>query len=294
MIRNLNDGSASSPYLRTDICYSNVTSLPGYSSGPHGDDRELHNAVHKAGYKGIQDGKPVLCKEIGLNYTMSGRIVDPEDAEKLARKSIDDEAEGVTVHVGWGTDSDDHINRLLESILIASGKYDVPIYIETHRATATQDMHRTVQMTRRFPEIRFNADFSHWYNGLEMVYGDINWKFDYLAPVFDRVRFFHGRIADPGCIQVKVNENDDRPFVHHFREMWTRSMAGFLKSAGEGDFIVFAPELLGPEIHYARLIPDQSGKMREESDRWEQAALYVRIAEECWDGAQRRVNSQNV
>ncbi len=289
MIRNLNDGSTSRPNLRTDICYSNVTSLPKYSSGPHGDDRVLHRAVYEAGYKGIQDGVPALCREMGLHYTKSGRIVTTDDAEKLAHICIDDEAECATVHVGWGTDSDDHINRLLESILSASEKYDVPIYIETHRATATQDMYRTVQMTQRFPEIRFNGDFSHWYNGLEMVYGDINWKFDYLAPVFDRVRFFHGRIADPGCIQVKVNEYDDRSFVMHFREIWTRGMMGFLKSAKEGDFIVFAPELLGPEIHYARLIPDQSGNKKEESDRWEQAALYVKIAEECWEEANRRL-----
>jgi len=293
MIRNLNDGSNNEPSLRTDICYSNVTSLPGYSSGPRGDDRALHNAILEAGYAGVQDGVPELCRELGLHYSMSGRVVDPEDAGKLAQKCLDRNAECVTVHMGWGTDTDDHINHLIESILEASVKYDVPIYIETHRATATQDLYRTVRMTERFPEIRFNGDFSHWYNGLEMVYGDINWKFDYLSPVFNRVRFFHGRISDPGCIQVSIEENDHRDHVQHFREMWTRGMLGFLKSAKKGDYLVFAPELLGPEIHYARLIPDSWGNQREASDRWEQALLYVRIARECWDEAKRRLAHQN-
>ncbi len=294
MTRNLNDDSGQEPRLRVDICYSNVTSLPEYSVGPHGNDRTLHEALREAGYQGIQDGVPELCRELGLHYTMSGRIIEAGDAEAIARKCLDSGAECATVHMGWGTDSDDHINRLLESTLLASDKYDVPLYIETHRATATQDMYRTVEMVRRFPEMRFNADFSHWYNGLEMVYGDISWKLDYLAPVFERVRFFHGRIADPGCIQVPVHDDRPQENVEHLREMWIRSMAGFLREAKKGDYVVFAPELLGPEIHYARMIPAGPDEWREESDRWLQAKLCADIAKECWTEAERRTIHRNV
>ena len=38
-------------------------------------------------------------------------------------------------------------------------------HIETHRATICQGMWRTVQFVKRFPELRFNGDFSHWYAG---------------------------------------------------------------------------------------------------------------------------------
>lgn len=289
MIPNMNDGSDRFPYLRTDICYSNVTSLPINSTGPHGDDKTLHLAVKKAGFQGIQDGDPVLCRELGLGFTMTGRIVDEKDAAELAQKGLENGAECATVHVGWGTDDDATTDRLLESILKASEKFRFPIYVETHRATATQDMWRTVQMTYRFPEIRFNADFSHWYNGQEMVYGDINWKFDFLAPVFERVRFFHGRISAPGCIQVNIDNGTGQENVRHFKEMWTRSMMGFLKTAKNGDYICFAPELIGPEISYARLIPVEPEKWVEESDRWEQASVYTRIARECWQEAKNRL-----
>ena len=53
------------------------------------------------------------------------------------------------------------------------------------------------ELTKRFPEIRFNADFSHYYCGQEMVYGDFEAKLDFMAPIFERVGFIHGRIAAP-------------------------------------------------------------------------------------------------
>jgi hypothetical protein len=125
-----------------------------------------------------------------------------------------------------------------------------------------------------------------------MVYGDIQAKLDFLQPVFDRVRFLHGRIASSGCMQVDIGDGKDRLNVAHFREMWTRAMLGFLKSAGPGDYICFAPELLGPEINYARRIPNASGEWVEESDRWQQAAVYTQIAKECWEEAKKRLAAQ--
>jgi hypothetical protein len=129
-----------------------------------------------------------------------------------------------------------------------------------------------------------------------MVYGDIEAKFNFLQPVFERVRFFHGRISSSGCIQVDIGDGTDgkgnpRLNVAHFKEMWTRGMVGFLKSAQPGDYICFAPELLGPEINYARLIPNPSGEWVEESDRWQQALLYLEIARACWAEAKRRMGS---
>ena len=50
-------------------------------------------------------------------------------------------------------ESDREVDNLVESILSASEKYKLPAFIETHRATITQDMWRTVELTKRFPEI---------------------------------------------------------------------------------------------------------------------------------------------
>ena len=85
--------------------------------------------------------------------------------------------------------------------------------------------------------------------------------------------FIHGRIGNPGCIQVDIGEGDTegQPFVAHFRTLWTQSFAAFLRSAAPGDRILFVPELLSPRIYYGH-----------ESDRWTQSLVLRRIARECF------------
>ena len=78
-------------------------------------------------------------------------------------------------------------------------------------------------------------------------------------------------------------------FLAHFREMWTRAMAGFLSSARPGDYLVFAPEILAPYIYYGRKFLAPDGTLREESDRYAQALVYARIARECFERAQQRL-----
>jgi hypothetical protein len=102
--------------------------------------------------------------------------------------------------------------------------------------------------------------------------------------VLERVRFLHGRIGNPGSMQVDIGngEEAERPFVGHFRALWTASMRGFLASAKPGDMLPFVPELLAPAIYYARTFGGQ-----EESDRWQQSLVLCRIARECFQAASR-------
>jgi hypothetical protein len=73
-----------------------------------------------------------------------------------------------------------------------------------------------------------------------------------------------------------------------FRELWTRSMVGFLAEAGPGDVLPFNPELLSPLYHYAREFPGADGVRREESDRWTEALALVDMAKACWAEAEAR------
>jgi hypothetical protein len=144
-------------------------------------------------------------------------------------------------------------------------------------------MWRTTELVKRFPDLRFNGDFSHWYTGNEMVYGDFEEKVRFIAPVLQRVRFMHGRIGNPGSIQVDIGDGNEtaHPYVGHFKTLWREAMRGFL-NAGEGDVLLFVPELLSPRIYYGRKLHIADGESREECDRWTQALVLKRIAEECW------------
>jgi hypothetical protein len=150
---------------------------------------------------------------------------------------------------------------------------------------------RTVQITKRFPEIRFNGDFSHYYCGQELVYGNWSSKLAFMEPIFQRIGFIHGRIASPGCMQVSIDTDlASRPrqahgvvnYLDHFKELWTHAMVGFLRNANRGDVLIFAPELLSGTHYYARMFPDASGQLGEESDRYVQALLYKELARSCF------------
>jgi len=242
-------------------------SLPPASSAPGGTREEQFTGIREAGFDGVQFVKPAtqeelaLCRALRLGLAGSGRVNTPGEALPLAEALAAEGQECATLHVGWGIESDDEAFRLIDSILKASSR--LPLYVETHRATIFQDMWRSVEFVKRFPELRFNADFSHWYAGQEMVYGGFEKKLAFIAPVIERVRFIHGRIADPGCIQVAVREGT------HFEQMWTACFRACRD-------IRFAPELLSPEINYARSLNGV-----ELTDRWQESLLLNKIARRC-------------
>jgi hypothetical protein len=291
-IPNLNDGSNNSPRLRVDMNYGNLRDLPDAPGNPKGDARALHEAIRDAGYTGVQDGDPELCRELNLRYTMSARTDTPAQVEEAAQRAQGAGAVCMTLHVGTGIEDDATMDSLADAVINASQRHGVPLYIETHRATMFQDMFRTVKLIERYPDIRVNADYSHWYTGLEMKYGDLEAKWRFIQPVFDRVSFMHGRIGNPSHIQVNIGDGSGLEFVDHFREMWIRSYEGFIRHANPGDYIVFTPELLPPVIYYAREFPGPDGQLREESNRWEQAQVLSHIARECFADAERRVGTE--
>lgn len=267
--------------------YFNWLALDGLGPFPSGP----LDAIRDAGYDGVQFIEPLdwelveQARRIGLGVCGSGRVNKPEDASKLAVEARENGLECLTLHVGWGIEDDDEASSLLGAVMDASARTGVPMSVETHRATILQDMWRTVGFVRRFPDLKINADFSHWYTGLEMVYGGFHNKLEFIRPVFERVRFIHGRIGNPGCMQVDIGDGDQHrhPYVAHFCELWTASFEGFLRAAAEQEVIRFTPELLSPAIFYARTFGG-----REECDRWEQSQVLARIARECFVCAANR------
>jgi hypothetical protein len=297
MPKNLNDGSNRPPRLKVYLNLGTLTDLPSHSIWPRLEGVEALAGLKEAGFEGVQDGDPELCRQTGIGCAGSGRVDSLTDAEVLARKLKSLGHEAGTVHVGSGFEDDAQMDALVRSILEASERTGFPLYIETHRATITQDAWRTIQLARRIPEVRFNGDFSHFYTGQELPYGDLEAKWRAMQPIFDRVRFLHGRIGNTACMQVDVGDGGPNVpqafgihnFMAHFREMWTRAMAGFLASAKPGDYLVFAPEILAPYIYYGRKFFAPDGTLCEESDRYAQALVYARVARECFAQATQRV-----
>jgi hypothetical protein len=296
--RFANDGTSDPPKLRVYLNLDTLVDLRAGSVWPELDGLPRWRRLLEDGFEGVQitsdeaaaPGAPML--HCGLD-----RINTPREAEAVAAKHAARGDFCITVHVGWGLEDEGEICRLVEATLNASARHRLPIFIETHRATITQDLWRTVQIAKSFPEVRFNGDFSHYYCGQELVYGDWAAKLAFMEPIFARTGFLHGRIASPGCMQVGIDDVDSRPaqahgvvnYLDHFRELWTRAMRGFLRSAEAGDVLIFAPELLSGTHYYARMFPDSNGRPIEESDRYAQALLLKELARACFEDASREL-----
>lgn len=269
-------------------CYMNIQALDGLPqlAAPL-------RFIREAGYDGVQFIHPLAgalkdeAEKLGLGVCGSGRVNVPAEAAPLAAEAKAAGLECLTLHVGWGMEDDEEAAALISAVLDASAKYAIPLYPETHRATIFQDPWRTLRFLARFPSLEFNGDFSHWYTGTEMVYGGFENKLQFIQPVLGRIGFIHGRIGNPGCMQVNIGDGstDGRPYVAHFRALWTEAFAGFLARRPAADAICFTPELLAPSIYYARTFDG-----REESDRWQQSLVLVRIARECFAQACERVS----
>lgn len=246
-------------------------------------------AIADAGYDGIQFIEPLdveavaVARALGLSICGSGRVNHPADAERLAREARAHSLKCLTLHVGWGMETDDEGLRLIDAVLDAAARHGVPMHVETHRATLFQDIRRTVDFVASRPALSFNADLSHWYTGLEFVYGGLERKLDFIVPVLERSDFMHGRIGNPGCMQIDVGALDQAETlepVRHFREMWSRIFAGFVQRRGRETDFPFAVELLAPSVYYARTFQG-----REETDRWAQASVLTNLARRWYDAA---------
>jgi len=264
-------------------CYMNWQALEGL--GPFPEGRVA--AIKAAGYDGIQFINPVdepaltAARSNDLGVCGSHRVNVSAEADSIAKAAAAAGLECLTLHVGWGLESDDEGAKLIEAVLNANQQHNIPLYVETHRATLFQDMQRTVTFIERFPELRFNGDFSHWYTGSEMVYGGFENKLSFLQPVLDRVRFLHGRIGNPGSMQVAITRDDSSTYVAHFRALWTKCFEAYLRAPSPAQsFITFTPELLPADIFYARMFDGH-----EESDRWQQSLLLCEIARDCFSKA---------
>ncbi|MBL8773304.1 MAG: hypothetical protein JNK30_18115 [Phenylobacterium sp.] len=290
----LNDGGAAAPRLRKDMNYVTFLELPAWSVGPGPQPDEVIAALRAANVEGVQARDPAPYLAAGFRATGIGRILSPADAEPIARRGAELGLDATTIHLGDGLETDADADRLLGAMLEAAARHGHPMHLETHRATLAQDMRRTLSLVERFPEVRFTADLSHWYTGLEMTYGDFDAKLARLGPVFERVRMIHGRIGDPGCFQVGMSVDPQREAIRHFRQMWRQCCLGFLQGAAPGDVLPFAAELLPAAVmwqgrraplYYARLATGPDGELREESDRWSDAERLWEIASDAFDEA---------
>ena len=299
-----NDGTQASPYLRKDINLGTILNLPHGSQGYRMHLHEQLALLKSDGYIGAQSWSQLNeTLAAGLRATGMARITVAHQSDAIARDHKALGLDATTIHLGTSFENDAEVDLLVASVLEAAARHSYPMYIETHRATLTQDIRRTVDMVERFPDVRFNVDLSHYYTGHELTYGgEFEQRMERLNPIFERARFMHGRISNAGCIQAPLC--DDGVYVAHFRTMWKRCFEGFLCGAMPGDYLSFNAEILPMRIgtgehtqwlHYAqqRHTHADDPLEGEPTDRFLEAQAVWLSASEAFSAAKHDANRRS-
>lgn len=284
------DGLQRAPRLLAGISFATLADLPDWSAGPRGTPAEVCAVLKAVGYEAVQALDPKPAQEAGLIPTGLARIFDDVDLmRETAAKWRDAGCDCTTVQLGMGLESNDEMARLAEALLEISVQEKHPLFLETHRATLTQDIKRTLDLIDRFPELRFNGDFGHWYIGHELTYGDMDMKFERMRPVFARTRFLHLRVSSNAFGQLTASDPAEVRHLDYYRRMWKACFEAFLKDARPGEYFAVHPELLPARAFYPKMIAGPDGLPREESDRWTEAAFLIDVARQCFADAEADV-----
>jgi sugar phosphate isomerase/epimerase len=209
----------------------------------------------------------------GLRLGYGARSGDIDALRRKVAHAKQMGADYVNCHAESPYDTDDQIEALARGILKLSDDEDIPIFIETHRGTATESLFRVWELIRRVPEVRFCADLSHYALASEFT----AMTEERLEPVLQRVSSFHARVSNGQQIQVDVGDGSSGP-ARVFVQLWATAMRYWKQNARPGDILPFVSEL-GPPTYG---IVDGDGQ--ETSDRWEQAIVLQRLGKEAWEG----------
>ncbi|WP_395631937.1 hypothetical protein [Aquidulcibacter sp.] len=273
--------------------------LPQWSALPRKDQSTPDfEQVYSAGFSGLQVYAPNAdASKANLSLSGMARILDGTTCDATIAQHKAWGFQATTLHLGTGFETLDAGKTLVQAVLDASARHSQPVFIETHRATITQDPARTLDLIAAFPEMRFNADLSHWYTGQEMRYGDFEAKLDKLQPFFERVRFMHLRMGHSCEMQTPLFLLRENQAWEDYCLLWSLCMRGFLNTAEQDERFFAVPELLPASvsyqgrlhtINYARL-NDPSNPSSELSDRWLEALELKTLIESLWLEATNKV-----
>ncbi|MBB6729915.1 TIM barrel protein [Cohnella sp. CBP 2801] len=172
--------------------------------------------------------------------------------------------------------------RLLRDIAELSREAGIPVYVETHRGTITQDLLRTIDYAERIEELRLTIDYSHY-----VVAGELHTIGDeaeaLLQRLLPRTSSIHARVSNGEQVQVNLSDDGEHPMLPHFKRWWRDGMRHWLGSARSGERFPFVCELGPPS--YAITADEQGARTKELGDRWKQSLQLANIARGLWSEA---------
>ncbi|TDQ42961.1 hypothetical protein EV213_101392 [Aureibacillus halotolerans] len=253
-------------------------------NGKEWDDASKIAAIHNAGFTGICGFLPEEEKaqwwqqalsDHQLHFSVNAYPSSLDDFKGFLEKvhAYEGKVSFINAQVMTPFLVGDQAGELLQSMHDAADEAGVPVYIETHRGTITQDLLRTVSYVNCHNNLELTIDFSHYVLAGEMK--TISAEAETLLQVLlNRTASIHGRISNGEQIQVDVSHpnNDD------FLRWWTEGMRKWRRTATEGSYFPFVCELGPPP--YALIGQSEE---EEKAQRWEQSLVMASLARQAWE-----------
>ncbi len=152
----------------------------------------------------------------------------------------------------------------------------VALHFETHRDRMTTDLHFTLRLLDRFPDLRLTGDLSHYLVGREFAWPVTEENHRLMHRIIDNCWGFHGRVASREQIQVQIGFAHQRHWLDLFMGWWEYGFKNWRGIAPDDASLTFVCEL-GPR-EYA--MTDRNGD--ELSNRWEEAQSMMRLVRSLW------------
>jgi len=166
--------------------------------------------------------------------------------------------------------------RLARCWLKEAAEAGMPLHLETHRYTLTNDLGFTARLVREVPELALALDLSHYVVGNELPDSDDARVDGLIETLLWHGASLQGRVATREQVQVPLEFAQHRPAVQRFRGWWSAAFRSWRERAANDADCVFLCEL-GP-APYPITGPDG----HELSDRWREALLLKSWAEELF------------
>ncbi|MBO9607205.1 MAG: TIM barrel protein [Paenibacillaceae bacterium] len=177
---------------------------------------------------------------------------------------------------------------LLGRFLDMAERAGFPLYIETHRDSATQDLLRCAEIVEQLPRMPLMLDLSHLLVAGEITADLYEERLPLFAPLFERALGFHGRISNGAQIQIGLDSAEDEE-AQQFARFWEHALRAWKQAPAAAGPFRFTVELGPPP--YALTRKDEHGRRVEIKDRIEQGTLHVALFEQVWhsvfDGASK-------
>jgi hypothetical protein len=205
--------------------------------------------------KGVDDLRPAL--ELAARHQIKHLVVQGDMRPYNAQ-------EAVPILVGWQA---------------LSREYGVPVLVETHRNTISNDLWLMRELLDLVPDLPLLADLSHYVCGQEMNLPISARNQALIERVLANAQAFHGRVSSAEQIQLEIGFELHRPWVAQFLSWWEWGFTNWLERAAQSDSLTFTCEL-GP-APYA--ISERDGHDR--SDRWQDAQAMRDWVQQAWERA---------